>query len=148
MTACNICSSILLFPFSPPQQPMATQSKIFSHSANPEVPFLLYATTFFKRNSKQGKNFLPSSLPPNCIFPLLFLMCQSWPRQQFTHIMKVSSKLCLQLLFDNFFLISSKLYKQMILFFLKKAFQSFMFYSKGRSHKHVLFRGSISSKPK
>lgn len=36
-----------------------------------------------------------------------------------------------------------------ILFFLKKAFQSFMsFYSKGRSHKQVLLRGSISSKPK
>lgn len=34
-------------------------------------------------------------------------------------------------------------------FFLKKAFQSFMFLSsEGRSHKHVPFRGSISSKPK
>lgn len=37
----------------------------------------------------------------------------------------------------------------MMLFFLKKAFQSFMFFpSTGRSHKHVLYRGSINSKPK
>lgn len=48
-----------------------------------------------------------------------------------------------------FFSLGTKVHKQMILFFLKKAFQSFMFfYSKGRSHKHVPYRGSISSKPK
>jgi len=36
------------------------------------------------------------------------------------------------------FLLGTKVHKQMILFCLKKAFQSFMFfYSKGRSHKRV-----------
>lgn len=47
-----INSSISL---SSPQQTMATQSKIVSHFANPEVPVLLYATTLFKKYSKKKK---------------------------------------------------------------------------------------------